>query len=290
MKFRPLFFGRILLPAAALISFSGSALAANGTWNGTTSAIWQLNSNWSGASFPGTGNIATFNNAGNGNTTLDIGTGLVVGSILFDTSSAAAYTIGSGAVNSQTLNLNDSGTITVNSTVTNNELFNCTITLGSATTGTYSFINNSATNSLTFAGNVQGGTGGTAAAKTLTIGGAGNTLVSGIISNGGATSLALSKAGAGTLTLTKANTYTGNTTISSGILKLDFTAGGAPATNIISSSSVLKLGGGTLQILGASAGSTQTFASTSFTASTGGQTIIAAAPVSGTTQSLTWAS
>jgi len=235
-----------------------SANAASGNWNGTTSGVWQLNGNWSGAAFPATGDTATFNGAGNGNTTIDIGTGLIVKSIIFDTSGAAAYTIGSGGVNNQTLNLNDLGAITVNSTVTNNELFNSTVTLGTATASTYTFTNNSA-NTLTFAGGVQGGTGGTGAAKTLTVTGAGNTTISGIVANGGASSLALTKAGSGTLTLTNANTYTGNTTISGGTLNLDFSASGAPTTNILASSALTLNGsGGELKITGkASTANTQ---------------------------------
>jgi len=101
-------------------------------------------------------------------------------------------------------------------------LINAEILLGTATAGTYTFTNNvtTATPTLTFAGNVQGGTGGTAEAKTLTVNGAGNTAISGIIANGGATSLALTKDGAGTLTLAGDNTYTGITTISAGTLQI----------------------------------------------------------------------
>src|SRR5581483_8092938 len=74
---------------------------------------------------------------------------------------------------------------------------------------------------------------------------------------------ALTKLGAGTLTLTNANTYTGATTVNNGTLLLDFNAAGAPASNIVSSSSALSLGGGTLSVNG-NAGTTvsQTFAST----------------------------
>lgn len=93
----------------------------------------------------------------------------------------------------------------------------------------------------------------------------------------------LMKTGAGMLVLTAANSYSGNTVISVGTLKLDFSAAGAPASDIINSLSPLRLGGGTLQILGASSGSAQTFANTQFAGSTGGQTVISAAPVSGGT-------
>jgi fibronectin-binding autotransporter adhesin len=63
---------------------------------------------------------------------------------------------------------------------------------------------------LTLSGNVDNGT------FDLTFRGVGNTTVSGIISNGGT----LTKSGSGTLTLSGANTFSGTTTISAGILKL----------------------------------------------------------------------
>ena len=101
---------------------------------------------------------------------------------------------------------------------------------------------------------------------------------SGVISGSGT----LTKKSSGTLTLNRANTYGGLTTLSGGKILLDFSAGGAPANNIISTSSALKLGGGSVQILGASGGSAQTFASTAISATTSGQSGISAAPVSGT--------
>ena len=59
--------------------------------------------------------------------------------------------------------------------------------------------------------------------------------------------------GAGTLTLTGSNTYSGVTAIAAGTLMLDFSQPGAPTVNIvndIANSSSLALGGGTLAIQG----------------------------------------
>lgn len=194
--------------------------AANATWTGTADTTWANASNWTAGGPPGTGNTATFNGAGNGNVIIDLGTGITVSTVLFDTSGAAPYTIGSGAVGSQTLTLNNSGAITVNSTVTNNELVNANLTLGTdATAQTYTITDSSTLGALTLAGGLTGGAGGTAGAKTLAIAGAGNVLISGIIANGGATSVAVSKtSGTGTLTLSGANTYTGGTTLGAGTL------------------------------------------------------------------------
>ncbi len=79
--------------------------------------------------------------------------------------------------------------------------------------------------------------------------------VGGVISNSassGATSL--TKSGQSTWNLTGANTYTGNTNIGEGLLRLDFSNALAPATNIISSSSALVMEGGTLALRGKASG------------------------------------
>jgi autotransporter-associated beta strand protein len=56
----------------------------------------------------------------------------------------------------------------------------------------------------------------------------------------------LTKIGAGTLTLSGANAYAGGTSVLGGTLLADFTAGGAPGTNILPAASSLTLAGGTL--------------------------------------------
>jgi len=127
------------------------------------------------------------------------------------------------------------------------------------------------------------GAGGTAtnsgASATLTLGGSGNYSFGGVITATTLANLSLTMNGAGTQTLTGSSTYQGATTVNSGTLKLDFSASGAAPSNIISSSSPLTLGGGTLQIVGATtAGTSQAFASTALNA---GQSTVSAAPVSG---------
>ena len=84
-----------------------------------------------------------------------------------------------------------------------------------------------------------------AIAVTLSAGGNGSsTTYYGVLSGSGG----LTKTGSGILDLGGSNTYTGSTTIAAGALKLDFTPGRTPLTNIInnaSNSSSLVLGGGT---------------------------------------------
>jgi autotransporter-associated beta strand protein len=162
---------------------------------------------------------------------------------VFDTASAAAYTIGTGAAGAQNLTLNTS--ITMNATVVNNQLFNSNVFLNAATTNT--FTNNSTTSTLTFAGGISANSAG---AKTLAIAGAGITAISGNITPGAGT-VGISKSGAGTLTLSGTNALTGYTSssgtlqISGGTTTVDtamaYTATGTNVT--VSSGSLIASGG-----------------------------------------------
>jgi autotransporter-associated beta strand protein len=87
-----------------------------------------------------------------------------------------------------------------------------------------------------------------AGTRTFTVadGSAANDMaVSAVITNG-----SLTKAGAGLLLLSGANTYTGTTSVNGGTLLLDFSAAGAPTSNIIAAASALTLNGGILGVKG----------------------------------------
>jgi fibronectin-binding autotransporter adhesin len=241
--------------------------AASGSWTGVTDNTW-AGANWTATPVPGTGDTATFNGLGNGHTTIDLGSGVTIMNLLFNTGSAAAYTIGNGAVGSQTLTLNNSGGITLNSTVASNERFNAAIVLGTDSTAqSYTNLNNSA-QTLTFASSIYGGPSagsGTAGTKTLVMGGSGNTVVSGSLLNGASslpatTTVALTKLGAGTLTFNgTVNASTlgggagggafGTVTVNAGTLALDFSNAGTNS-DLLNSFSPVSLGGGTLQMIG----------------------------------------
>ncbi|UXN58146.1 autotransporter-associated beta strand repeat-containing protein [Phyllobacterium zundukense] len=96
------------------------------------------------------------------------------------------------------------------------------------------------------------GTGGTLALGsgnlTLNAASGSKTFAGSITGSGG-----LTKLGASTLTLTGQSTYTGATAIGGGsTLALNFaTTAGGPTSNLLSSSSALNMGGGTLNIVGA---------------------------------------
>ncbi|MGD0651249.1 MAG: autotransporter-associated beta strand repeat-containing protein [Verrucomicrobiia bacterium] len=227
------FFSRLLIIVALGLAATlavNSVHAASATWNGTTDATWANTNNWSASPAPGIGDTATFSNAGNNNTNIDLASGVTTSNIVFDTSSAAAYTIGAGGAGSQTLTSQVNGAITVNSTVTKPQLVNANVSLGmDAVAGNYSFANNSG-QLLTIAGIISGASGGTAGAKNLFVGGSGSMTISGNIANGGATSLALTKVGAGILTLSGNDSNTGSIIVSNGTVNLTgsySTGGGA---------------------------------------------------------------
>ena len=233
------------LSALAALVLTPAAQAASDTWTGTTDATWATSTNWLGGTVPGAGNTATFN-AGSSFTTIDLGAGVTIGSVLFDTSSAAAYTIGSGAVGSQTLTLGNAGAITVNAGVTTSQLFNSKLQLSNAAAATTTFTNNGS-GTLTIAGNVvANGTGAATTIATsplLTVTGSGNTTVSGAMSIATGAHQSLLKTGAGTLTLSNGSAWDGVGAI-----------GYVPATQVgfpmVVREGTLQLAGGTHSVTG----------------------------------------
>jgi len=215
-----------LAAATGLVLTSPALRAASDTWAGTTDSTWATSTNWASGNVPGTGDTATFNGAGNGNTTIDLGAGVTLGNLLFDTSSAAPYTIGSGAVGSETLTLDTlAGGIQMNSTVANNELINANLAL--STTGTYTvgLTNNSTTNTLTMAGGISASSAGT---KVLTVGGTGNVALSGNITPGsGAVSILKSGSGTFSLSGTANDLGVGNLAVgaTSGVARVNLSSG-----------------------------------------------------------------
>ena len=91
-------------------------------------------------------------------------------------------------------------------------------------------------------GNLNLGTGPVTLNANPTITAAGNTLtIGGIISNG--TGNALTKAGAGTLTLSGANTFTGGITVNTGTLRLNNAAAGGTGAALVNTGATLVAGG-----------------------------------------------
>ena len=233
--------------AIAIVSLlaANAAHADSTTWTGTTDALWATLTNWSGSpvAVPGTGDTATFDSAGGAIDTISLGAGVTLNTLLFDTASAAAYTIGSGAVNSETLTLDNSGAVTVNSTVAYSQLLNAAFILGNdGTTQAFTLTNNSLVGGLTFAGTLTGSAG--AGVKTIVVAGGGATSLSGIIANGASGgSVNLTKSGTGRLTLSANNSYTGLTTLNAGVLRAT-----SNANALGTGAATLTLAGGNLQL------------------------------------------
>lgn len=108
-------------------------------------------------------------------------------------------------------------------------------------------------------------------AKTLTLQGltSGTGEIAGAIVNS-TSNTALTKLGSGTWTLSGPNSYTGPTTVNGGMLRLAF---GTVGSDIISASSALTLGGGTLELTGSG---TQTFNGLTTTANTSSRILLGA--------------
>ena len=109
---------------AALIAFGirGTAQAASVDWTGSMDNDWQKTANWGGAaSIPGSGEIATFKGAGNGQTTLTNIPSTTLAQIIFESASVAAYTLAAG---SATWSVPNGGGVTVTNTVTTNQWVN----------------------------------------------------------------------------------------------------------------------------------------------------------------------
>ena len=220
-----LLFAAVLVAGALLPS--QSAEGATDTWNSSgTTADWATTANWA-SSVPGSADTALFNSTSDTTaitlTTLGTPTVFNLSSLSFDTA-AANYTIGTTA--GDAFDLTSGGTIQILGTLSATnavETINAPLVIEGAG-ATYTFANNSANGTGAGAGtlNFGGGiTGGNAGATVLTLSGSNTNAntISGIIANGTATTLGITKSGTGTWFLTNANTFTGGTTVSQGTLK-----------------------------------------------------------------------
>ena len=194
---------------ALLLAFTASA--ANGTWSGTASganAFWTNSLNWSASPYPVGPDTALFTTDGNGQTNIDIAGLSYLKYITFDTALVGPYTFGTGAANSQTLVLADSGEIKLSAAAGNSQIFNGGIQLGvDRTAQSYSLRNDSPSQLLTFNDVFSCGPeiSGNAGTKTLNINGTGPVAILGTIRQNGASTFTLTDANSSTLSLAGSN-------------------------------------------------------------------------------------
>jgi autotransporter-associated beta strand protein len=246
-------------------------LAADSAWTGSGSdPLWTNAENWGAAGVAGstaiiTGadvgspDVATFDDYVNPRITVDSYRNLKA---LAFVRGAAAYTLEQGSIV-----VSDTGLIDVSGGVEFAQTFDSPLLFVPAATKV-TFANNSLTNGagLIFNGGITGQRP-TGSNTTLVLAGASGGSIPSVIGNGpSGGKVIISKSGAGTWTLSGANTFTGGLIAANGNLVLDY----ASTPTVVNATNPLTLSGGKLTLKGKSSGSTaQTLGSLVLTASKG---------------------
>jgi autotransporter-associated beta strand protein len=211
----PRFLGAVASAILALPALAADYawVGGSGTWS--TAASWSDNTYAAGATgiVPGAADFALFNQATvSGPQIVSLDADQAALGLLFLNAGTTGLQSDSATPRLLTLGASGLHVVSGSGAVT---LGNATNVMNVGLAASQTWVNNSASPftvlngiSLTNAG-----------AQTLTVGGTGNTLLSGIVADG-AGALALAKTGAGTLTLGGANTFTGTTNIAGGTLSI----------------------------------------------------------------------
>jgi len=168
------------------------------TWDAGGEAVtaWSTAANWTNNTIPASAANVIF---GTGGSAATVDSARTVGSVTFN--------------RTEDFTVEGASTLTINGGITKTAASNDTISAPVALGASQTWSNDNASGDLTISGTVNLGT------RMLTVGGVGETNISGVISGTGAAGTGgLTKTGSGTLTLSGANTYTGGTTVSAGTL------------------------------------------------------------------------
>ena len=252
-------------------------LPATVAWSGTSSANWSGSENWNAAQ-PVNGDAMIFAESGSSGTTLTdnlMTPGTYNVSNITFTSAAPAYTINPGTAGTNGFTL--AGAITNSST--NPQTINDAINLPNGMPNTRTFTTSAGGGDITLGGNISGlggiakngsgklilsgsnnytgGTTITAGSLELGIGGTSGSIVGNILNNSelvvnrsGTLTLSgaisgsgiLTKTGAGSMTLSGNNTYTGATTIKQGAISVSNIVVSSGASNLGNATSAVVLG------------------------------------------------
>ncbi len=213
----------IAVSGLAVVLLENSTAAATYTWS-PASTTWAA-SNWGGTA-PGVADVGLFNANG---------TYSYQPNLALTASAGAIWDAGNGAVTISGSTLALYGT-----TINGNSGMGIEIDAGAGALtisaplvlgGAQSWLNNSG-NLATVSGNVADG------GYLLTVAGSGGTVLAGVLSGSGG----LTKQGAGTLTLTGSNTYSGATTLSAGTVQLGVN-GALPAKTTLTVNGTLDMHG-----------------------------------------------
>lgn len=216
--------------ALSLGFLSYQASAADVTWVGNTSALWNVGSNWSTSAIPANGDTLVLGAAGSAGVALsDDITSLTVGGsnadgILFG-AAASNYTISRPAPTNQTITLGSSGTgIGINQNSFASQAISVPLVLAST--------------------------------QTINVAAApGALMLSGVISGSG---FGITKTGAGLLTLSGSNTFTGPVTLSAGALSVSNITVGV-SSHLGATGSTVVFDGGALRYTGATVSTAKGF-------------------------------
>lgn len=166
-------------------------------------------------------NVATFNNAGNGNTTITVDANRNLRTITFDTASVAAYTFTGG-----NFNLSNNSLVQLTATAVNTQTFNNAFTF----VGPNAVFTNASTAGGSFAlnGNIS-----TSSASNVSLsfngGGTTQSQIASVISDGPSSTIAVGVGGGGAWRFSGASNYSGATTVSGGTVT--FAGSNAGASN-----------------------------------------------------------